>query len=67
MEHIRSENPLLGTMMDAANPLIVRMMGANINRRTLENVREAGLTVDRVESLENGAGIFKLITAHKDK
>jgi hypothetical protein len=28
-------------VMDAANPLVVRVMGANINRRTVENVRKA--------------------------
>jgi hypothetical protein len=28
--------------MDFVNPLVVRLMGANINRRTMENVRAAG-------------------------
>ncbi|MGC8781780.1 MAG: hypothetical protein ACP5UQ_13035 [Anaerolineae bacterium] len=37
--------------MDLLNPLVVRMVGANINRRTLENVRRAGLTVIEVEHL----------------
>ena len=49
--------------MDFLNPLIVRMMGANINRRTVDNVRLAGLEIDQVEDLGMG-GIFKLIVAH---
>lgn len=48
--------------MDVANPLVVRMMGANINRRTVENVRHSRLDVVQVEDLDS-LGIFKLITA----
>lgn len=62
LEHIRSANPVLGALMDAINPLVVRTMGANINRRTVENVRTAGLQIERVEDLGSG-GIFKLIVA----
>ncbi len=62
LEHMRSPNPFLGTVMDILNPLILRMMGANINRRTVENVRKAGLEIERVEDLGAG-GIFKLIVA----
>ena len=62
LEHMRSLNPLLGAVMDILNPLIVRMMGANINRRTVENVHKAGLEIEQVEDLGAG-GIFKLIVA----
>ena len=48
--------------MDAANPLVVRTMGPNINRRTVENVTKAGLEIERVEDL-SVQGIFKLIIA----
>jgi hypothetical protein len=37
-------------MMDWMNPIAVRMSGANINRRTEENVRLAGLAVEREDS-----------------
>lgn len=60
LEHMRSPNETLGTLMDLLNPLVVRMMGANINRRTVENVRKAGLEIERVEDLGLG-GIFKMI------
>ena len=48
--------------MDLLNPLIVRMMGANINRRTVENVQNAGLILERVDDVGMG-GIVKLIVA----
>ncbi len=62
LEHMRSPNPFLGVVMDFLNPLIVRLMGANINRRTVENVRNSGLEIVQIEDLRAG-GIFKLITA----
>ena len=62
LEHTRSENETLGLVMDALNPLVVRMMGANINRRTVENVQKSGLVLESVEDLGMG-GIFKLIHA----
>lgn len=39
MDHMRSENHLFGVLMDALNPFVVRLTGANMNRRTVENVR----------------------------
>lgn len=48
--------------MDALNPVVVRIMGANINRRTVDNARRSGLHIDSVEDLGLG-GIFKLIAA----
>jgi hypothetical protein len=44
------------------NPFALRMMGANINRRTIENIKLAGL---QIETIENLAGtLFRLIHAH---
>jgi len=48
--------------MDMLNPLVVRMTGANINRRTVENVRKAGLQIEKVEDLGMG-DIIKLTLA----
>lgn len=62
LEHMRSAQPLLGILMDLANPLVVRMMGANINRRTLENVLHSGLEVEKVKNLAMG-DVVKLIVA----
>ena len=55
LEHVRSAHPRLGALMDFVNPLVVRLMGANINRRTVENVRAAGWRIERVEDLGMGA------------
>lgn len=65
LEHVRSERLLWGALMDFLNPLVVRVVGANINRRTVENVRRASLRVDQVDDLGFG-GIFKLIRASKE-
>jgi ubiquinone/menaquinone biosynthesis C-methylase UbiE len=62
LEHVRIDRPLIGTFMDLVAPLIVRLYGANINRRTVENVRAAGLRIDHVEDLDS-MGMFKMIFA----
>jgi len=62
LEHVRAEHPLLGRLMDLLDPLVARLMGPHINRETVENVRRAGLTLERVEDVGMG-GIFKLIVA----
>ena len=59
LEHVRAANPVLGRLMDLANPIVVRMTGANINRDTVSNVAKAGMALDNVES--RGLGIIKLI------
>ena len=64
LEHMRASNPVLGLLMDVLNPLVVRMMGANINRRTVENVQAADFEQVDVTELAAG-GIFKYIRAHK--
>ena len=48
--------------MDVLDPLVVRMMGPHIKRRTVENVRRAGLEVELVEDLAP-LGLVKLIVA----
>jgi ubiquinone/menaquinone biosynthesis C-methylase UbiE len=64
VEHVRSENKILGKIMDFLNPLVKRMMGPNINRRTAENVRHAGFSKVEVANLHR-SGIFKMIAAEK--
>ncbi len=62
LEHMRSPNKVIGQIMDVLNPLVVRVMGANVNRRTVENVQMAGWSIEQVEDLGMG-GIVKLIVA----
>ena len=61
LEHMRSDIRPLGALMDLLNPLVVGTVGANINRRTLDNVRAAGLQIVSVENLL--LDIFRRITA----
>jgi ubiquinone/menaquinone biosynthesis C-methylase UbiE len=63
LEHVRAANPF-GLLMDLFNPVAVRLMGSNINRRTLKNIRQSGLVLERVEHAGMG-GIFKFIVARK--
>lgn len=62
LEHMRSTDRTIGLLMDLLNPLVVRIMGANINRRTIDNVQESGLIIEKVEDMRVG-GIFKMIVA----
>jgi phosphatidylethanolamine/phosphatidyl-N-methylethanolamine N-methyltransferase len=66
LEHVRLEGPWSGRLMDFLNPLVVRVVGANINRRTVENVRAAGLVLESVEDLTTN-GLVKLIQARPNK
>lgn len=51
LEHMRSENKMVGMAMDLLNPLTVRLWGANINRRTLINIEQSGLKIETNSSL----------------
>ena len=53
LEHMRPKNAALGLIFDVLNPFVVRMMGANINRRTMDNIRSAGWTVRIEENLSS--------------
>jgi len=63
LEHMRSDNAVLGKVMDVVNPLMVRMSGANFNRRTVENLRRAG--IENLDVAGHVLGIVKLIEARK--
>jgi ubiquinone/menaquinone biosynthesis C-methylase UbiE len=63
LEHVRSENRVLGKIMDWLNPEARALFGPNINRRTVENIKRAGLEVVSVES--KGSKILKKIVARR--
>lgn len=63
LEHVRSENIILGPIMDMLNPLTLKISGVNINRKTEENIQTAGLKLAKVEHLLSD--IVKLIVAYK--
>jgi ubiquinone/menaquinone biosynthesis C-methylase UbiE len=61
LEHVRSNMPVVGRVMDLSNPVVVRLQGVNINRDTVENVKRAGFHILEVEDLF--LDIVKLIVA----
>lgn len=61
LEHVLSKNAILRPLMRLANPFMVRMSGANINRETVRNVERAGFTIQHVDDL--WGDIFKMIEA----
>jgi ubiquinone/menaquinone biosynthesis C-methylase UbiE len=36
LDHVRIDRPIIGLLMDLLNPIVVRLTGANINRRTVD-------------------------------
>ena len=65
IEHVRSEGKVLGLIMDVLNPLVVNTYGANINRRTVENIHRAGYT--NVEVTNLSGDILKKIIIYNEK
>ena len=63
MEHVMSEGRIAGFFMNLLNPLALRLIGDNTNRRTVDDVARSGLVVERVTDL--GGTVFKLIEARK--
>lgn len=51
LEHMRPENPFLSRLFDFFAPLVVRITGANINRKTMGNIHRAGWKVENEEHL----------------
>lgn len=62
LEHMRAEQPVLGRIMDWLDPIVVRLLGPHINRRTVDNVAAAGLEIEAVEDLA-AFGMVRMITA----
>ncbi|MBU2602533.1 MAG: class I SAM-dependent methyltransferase [Actinobacteria bacterium] len=51
LEHVLSMKPVLRQVMRAADPMVVRMMGANITRRTRNNIEAAGFLIEKETDL----------------
>jgi phosphatidylethanolamine/phosphatidyl-N-methylethanolamine N-methyltransferase len=39
LEHVLSSNKFMAILMNFLNPLVLRLVGANINRQTIKNVQ----------------------------
>jgi phosphatidylethanolamine/phosphatidyl-N-methylethanolamine N-methyltransferase len=63
LEHVISRNRMAARLMNLFNPLAFWLIGDNINRETVRDVKDSDLEVEQVTDLS--AGIFKLIEARK--
>src|SRR5699024_12044622 len=51
LEHMRSENIVAGEMLDLINPLTVRIVGANINRKKIRNIEKAVIKIEKKNNI----------------
>jgi ubiquinone/menaquinone biosynthesis C-methylase UbiE len=63
LEHEISSNETLAKIMNTLNPLVLKMVGANINRHTLNAVKSCGFKNVYVDCL--GGDVVKVIVAVK--
>lgn len=63
LEHVLSTRPMIAKAMNFINPAVVALVGANINRDTVKNVKACGFASVRVN--EHSSDIIKLIEARK--
>ncbi len=63
LEHVLSANRVLAAVMNLLNPVVVGLLGANINRNTVKNVKACSFTYVNVD--ERSGDIIKLIEARK--
>ncbi len=61
LEHVRSQKKTVGKIMDFLNPLPLNIYGANINRRTYENLLKAGFNPGNIRVENVWSDIVKLI------
>lgn len=50
LEHVRSNHRMAGKLMDVLNPIPCRIIGENVNRRTYDNLIEAGFDQNDIEA-----------------
>jgi phosphatidylethanolamine/phosphatidyl-N-methylethanolamine N-methyltransferase len=63
LEHVLSSKPMIADAMNLLNPIVVGLVGANINRQTVKNVQACPFSSVRVD--EDSSDIIKLIEARK--
>ena len=63
LEHVRSNNKMLGRLMDKLNPLVSRLGVGNINRDTVQHLRQAGFKIKEERNV--AYDVVKAIVASK--
>lgn len=67
LEHMRSNKKILGKIMDAVNFIPFNIWGANINRKTMENLKKAGFQEENIEYENIWGDIVKFIEIRNKK
>ncbi len=67
LEHMRSNNNVVGKFMDIINFIPLNIWGANINRKTIENLIKAGFNKEDIEYQNVWSDIVKLIEIRNKK
>ncbi len=67
LEHMRSSNEGIGKFMDLINFIPLHIWGANINRRTLENLEKAGFKEENIKYEDLWKDIVRLIEIRNQK
>ncbi|WP_338472961.1 class I SAM-dependent methyltransferase [Niallia sp. XMNu-256] len=65
LEHMKSDQKWVGTVMDLLNPLTVRLWGANINRETMNTIEHSGLLIEKDKHLMGS--IFRELSVRPNK
>jgi ubiquinone/menaquinone biosynthesis C-methylase UbiE len=63
LEHVRSKNKMLGRLMDKLDPLVSKLGVGNINRDTVQYLRQAGFKIE--EETNIAYDVIKTIVASK--
>lgn len=63
LEHVLSSYSVIAALMNLLNPIVVALVGANINRNTVKNVKACAFSSVHVD--ERSSDIIKLIEARK--
>ncbi|SFV05921.1 class I SAM-dependent methyltransferase [Alicyclobacillus macrosporangiidus] len=66
IEHMLSDHIPIALMLHMLNPFTVRLTGANVNRRTMDNLRMAGFTIQEMQCIAL-SDMFRLIVAKPNK
>jgi len=59
LEHVLSSNSFIASIMHLLNPIVVRLFGANINRKTVQTIQQCGFK--SVSVLPASSHLVKLI------
>lgn len=67
LEHMRSNKPVVGKIMDRINFISLHIWGANINRQTLKNLQEAGFNKEDTTYKNVWSDVVKIIEIRNKK